>query len=192
MVFLRILAVLAIAMVGVNAHEGHGQATFASGFTHPFFVWDHLVAMVVVGMLAQWFEGRKRWALPLLFVSGLAAGGVLARFIPVVYGIEFTIALSVVVFGVCLCFSTMIPLAAVMVLVFAAGIPHGHAHLVEAGEGSLMLSALGMILGSGLLHGAGIARGAALRRLPAQQRVGVAVGSLCAGLGIVMVSLTLL
>ena len=46
----------------------------AAGFVHPLTGWDHLLAMVAVGLWAVQLGGRARWALPLTFVSAMILG----------------------------------------------------------------------------------------------------------------------
>lgn len=47
-----------------QAHPGHGPAGFVTGFIHPLTGWDHLMAMLAVGLWASQLGGRARWALP--------------------------------------------------------------------------------------------------------------------------------
>jgi len=55
------------------AHPGHGFGLDA-GVMHPLTGADHLLAMVGVGLWAAQQQGRARWALPLAFLTAMAAG----------------------------------------------------------------------------------------------------------------------
>lgn len=138
------------------AHEGHEPATFGHGFAHPFGGLDHLLAMVAVGLLAARQGGAWRWALPVGFVGGLGLGGVLGAFHVGLPAVEMSIALSVLLFGLLLSLGTKISPWALLVVVIVAALPHGHAHLTEAGAGSAVAYGVGMVLGSGVLHAGGV------------------------------------
>lgn len=52
------------------AHPGHAEPTHGvwDGVTHPLLGFDHLLAMVTVGLLAAQRGGRAMWAVPSAFV----------------------------------------------------------------------------------------------------------------------------
>jgi hydrogenase/urease accessory protein HupE len=82
------------------AHTGVGAAGgFAHGFWHPITGLDHVLAMVLVGVLAWQLGGRALWLVPATFVLVMAAGGVLAVAGVGLPLVELGIALSVVVLG---------------------------------------------------------------------------------------------
>ena len=62
--------------VGVaQAHVGHGIAGgFGSGFLHPIFGWDHVIAMVAVGMWGAFLGAPAIWVLPVVFPLVMAIG----------------------------------------------------------------------------------------------------------------------
>lgn len=161
---------LCLACGALVAHPGHETASFASGWVHPFGGLDHLIAMLAVGLLGARFAGHWRWALPLGFLAGLALGGGASLFAIALPLVEMSIALSVVLFGLLLSFATRLSPWLALGIIAVAGVPHGHAHLAEAGAGSPFGYGLGMLLGSlvlhlgGLLAGLGMMRGAATRR----------------------------
>lgn len=150
---------LLVCCGGAFAHEGHAHPTFASGFLHPFHGLDHLLAMVAVGLLGARHAGHWRWRLPLGFVSGLALGGVLGAYHVGLPGVEMSIAVSVLLFGVLLSLGKSVSPWALAGIALFAGIPHGHAHLMEAGVGTTLGYGAGMVLGSALLHGGGLLAG---------------------------------
>lgn len=156
------------------AHPGHGFG-FDSGVLHPFSGADHLLAMVGVGVWAAQ-QVRGRWALPLTFVTAMAAGFGLGLPLPV----EPMILASVVLLGLAVTLALRAPLAVTLPLVAVMGLAHGTAH---GAEGSGMGFALGMIAATAALHAIGAALGLTLNR--AALRVTGAV-TLLAGLGLVV------
>lgn len=153
-------AAVLLAWSGVaSAHVGHEHATFGNGLLHPFGGLDHLLAMVAVGLLGAKCGMRWRYLLPIGFVGGLALGGLLGALHVALPGVELSIALSVLLFGVLLAFATRVSPWVLAGIVLVAGIPHGYAHLVEAGAGSVFGYGIGMVLGSVLLHTGGLLLG---------------------------------
>ena len=54
------------------AHPGHADG-FLAAVAHPWLGWDHLLAMVLVGVLASGYSGLRGLALPVAFVASLMA-----------------------------------------------------------------------------------------------------------------------
>jgi urease accessory protein len=51
-----------------SAHTGEGiNSGFACGFWHPILGWDHVVAMVAVGMWGAFLGKPAIWILPIVF-----------------------------------------------------------------------------------------------------------------------------
>lgn len=159
------LAVLTLPLLVLaaqaGAHTGEGIDTgFASGFWHPIYGWDHVVAMVAVGLWGAFLGAPAIWILPVVFPLVMAVGGALGVMGVPIPLIETGIALSGVVLGLLIAFAVRAPIwvAAVIVGVFA--IFHGHAHGTELPEAfSPYGYAVGFVIGTGLLHMAGIALG---------------------------------
>ncbi|NCO86089.1 MAG: HupE/UreJ family protein [Rhodobacterales bacterium] len=143
------------------AHTGEGMAGgLMSGFTHPLFGWDHVVAMVAVGLWGAFLGKPAIWILPVVFPLVMAFGGALGVAGIEVPAVETGIALSGVVLGLLVALAVRAPLwvAAVIVGVFA--IFHGHAHGTELPDAANPFAyAVGFVTGTGLLHLAGIALG---------------------------------
>src|SRR5918996_6357106 len=59
------------------AHEGGVAGGLASGFTHPIFGLDHVVAMVAVGLWGAFLGQPAIWLLPVVFPVVMAFGGLL-------------------------------------------------------------------------------------------------------------------
>jgi urease accessory protein len=160
-------AATAAAPTAALAHTGHGEASgFLFGLAHPVGGLDHVLAMVMVGVLAWQIGGRALWLLPVTFVAVMALGGALGVAGVEVPFIEVGIALSIVVLGAVVAFGARAPMAALLALVAFFAIFHGHAHGAEMPEdaGGLAYGA-GFMLGTALLHLAGLGLGYAIGRI---------------------------
>ena len=161
--FLLCLLLFVPGLVFAHAPEGAGGG-FLTGFLHPIMGFDHLVAMVAVGLWGAFLGDRALWILPIVFPSIMAVGaalGIVGLEIPLV---EFVIALSGVVLGALIALRYKAPLAIAMVLVGIFAIFHGYAHGTEMpGQISAITYGAGFVIGTGLLHLAGIAIGFATR-----------------------------
>ena len=59
-----------------SAHEGAGlSGGFESGFLHPLLGWDHVAAMVAVGLWGAVLGKSAIWLLPVVFPLVMAFGG---------------------------------------------------------------------------------------------------------------------
>lgn len=156
------LAILFTLVVSTaSAHTGEGiNSGFESGFWHPILGWDHVVAMVAVGLWGAFLGSPAIWILPVVFPLVMALGGALGVIGVPLPMVEAGIALSGVVLGLLIAFAARAPLwvAALIVGIFA--IFHGHAHGTELPEAFNAYGyAVGFVVGTGLLHLAGIAFG---------------------------------
>jgi urease accessory protein len=174
---IRFLALAAFALpVLAHAHPGHDGHDltwdFAGGAIHPLTGWDHLVAMVAVGLWAARLGGRSRWLVPAAFVSVMALGAGFGRdgFAPAA-GIEQGIAASIFVLGLLIAASVRLPTAAGMAVVAVFALFHGTAHGMEmpVTAGGFSYGA-GFIAATVLLHAVGLGLGVALRKQQAVAR----------------------
>lgn len=147
------------------AHEGHGAAGgLQSGFLHPLMGWDHVAAMVAVGLLGAVLGPPAIFLLPILFPLVMALGGGLGVAGVPLPAVEIGIAASAVVLGLMVAAGRAVPLwtAAIVVAFFA--VFHGHAHGTELPEAADALAyGVGFVIGTGLLHLVGITIGLAWR-----------------------------
>jgi urease accessory protein len=187
---LGIVCAAAILLAGpVLAHTGGGLLTggFSSGFSHPISGWDHVVAMVAVGLWGAILGLPAIWLLPIVFPVVMAFGGVLGVTGVMIPEVETGIAFSAIILGLAVAFAARPPLwlAAVIVAVFA--VFHGHAHGTELPTAANPFAyAVGFVIATGLLHILGIMFGL-LARWPAG-RIAVQAG----GGAIVLVGLAFL
>jgi urease accessory protein len=147
--------------ITVFAHQRGGEAIgFASGFRHPISGFDHILAMVAVGMWGAQLGAPAMWVLPVVFPMVMALGGMMGLMGIKLPGIELCIALSALALGFAVCREARPKLwiAAMIVGVFA--IAHGHAHGTELPVGaSGVLYSIGFVIATGLLHAIGIGVG---------------------------------
>lgn len=179
---------LALALLGAApwaaAHEGGGMAGgFVSGFLHPLLGWDHVVAMVAVGLWGAFLGMPAMWLLPVVFPLVMAFGGALGVLGVPLPGVEIGIALSALVLGVMVAGALRPPLGVAAVIVGVFAVFHGHAHGTELPQAANPIAySLGFVIATGLLHLGGIGLGAATRWPAGRVAVRVA-GALIASLG---------
>lgn len=181
-----VVLLLALSSGIAGAHEGSGLAGgFGSGFMHPILGWDHVVAMVAVGLWGAFLGVPAIWILPVVFPLVMAFGGALGVIGVPIPAVETGIAVSAIVLGLMVAAAARpnVWVAAVIVGVFA--IFHGHAHGTELpGAVNPIAYSLGFVIATGLLHLCGIAFGA-LAQWPAGKMLVRAGGGIIAlaGLG---------
>lgn len=143
------------------AHTGTGLAGgFVSGFEHPLTGFDHLLAMVSVGLWGAFLGRPLIVALPVIFPTVMAFGAILGIANVPLPPVEIGIALSVLILGLCIttAFRAPIWLACLIVAVFA--IFHGYAHGRELPSAADPVGySVGFVLSTGLLHLVGIGIG---------------------------------
>ena len=157
--FLLLLADAALA------HEAEGFAGgFVSGLLHPLFGWDHVVAMVAVGLWGAFLGVPAIWLLPVVFPLVMAVGGAAGVAGMPLPAVEAGIAASALVLGAMGALAARPPLWAAAAIVGVFAVFHGQAHGTELphAAGPLAYSA-GFVISTGLLHLSGIALGLAAR-----------------------------
>jgi urease accessory protein len=155
---LLLLALLLMHATGANAHEATGiTGGFTSGFMHPLLGWDHVAAMLAVGLWGAILGGSAIWLLPVVFPLVMAFGGALGVIGMSLPSVEIGIALSALVLGTMVLFSARPPLWVAATLVGIFAVFHGHAHGTELPEAANPLAfSMGFVLATGLLHLCGI------------------------------------
>jgi urease accessory protein len=153
------------------------------GFLHPLTGWDHLLAMIAVGLWATQHRGRALWLIPLSFVGVMFLGGILGLTGVHLPGAEIAIAISVLVLGGLVATMTRFTpsLSVAVVGLFALFHGYAHGHEMPAAAGAVPFS-VGFILATVLLHSVGIAAGLAFQKQPRALRwagAAIAVSSVC-------------
>lgn len=126
-------------------HPGHEHAQgggFAAGLSHPLLGLDHLLAMLAVGLWSLRQARPLCVAAPLLAVGGMLLGAGLGWAGIALPGVEFGIAMSVLLAGVLIAAMVRVPAllggaAVVLFMLF-----HGHAHAAEMPMGASTLAYL--------------------------------------------------
>lgn len=144
-----------------QAHTGEAAAGgFATGFLHPILGWDHVAAMVAVGLWGAFLGKPAVWLLPVTFPLVMALGGAAGAAGVPLPGIETGIAASALVIGLAVAFAARPPLIIAAVIVAFFAVFHGHAHGTEMPQAvSPLAYAMGFVIGTGVLHLCGIALG---------------------------------
>ena len=144
-----------------SAHIVQGEAIgFVSGFRHPISGWDHIIAMVAVGLWGAQLGRPAIWVLPVTFPLVMAFGGFLGLVGLHLPFSEIAIALSGVCLGAAVALEWRPPLPVAGALVGLFGLFHGYAHGAELPPGqNALLYSFGFVLATGLLHATGIAIG---------------------------------
>lgn len=182
----RHVAMIAVALAlpsFAHAHPGNALVyDCASGLAHPFHGWDHLTAMIAVGVLAAQLGGRTRWILPAAFITVMSCAAVLGARGITLPGIETIIATSVLVFGLMIAATARLPLAVSASLVGLFAFAHGLAHGTEIPVTTAAVSyGTGFVLSTAALHGAGLLFGYLASR--SSPRLPRAAGVACAAVG---------
>lgn len=162
---------LALISTTALAHPGHGQEVagnmFVAGLLHPLTGFDHLLAMLAVGMWAALTHNNIRQAIwtPLSFLALLLAGalaGIAGISLPAV---EPMIMASLFVLGLLLASRISLPNWAGVALVGFFAVFHGLAHGAELPVGvSATVFIIGFMLSTLALHITGLAGGFALKQ----------------------------
>jgi urease accessory protein len=130
---------------------------FLSGLVHPVLGYDHLLAMLSVGILSAQIGGRAIWTVPATFVTVMAAGGGLGYIDIGLTSTELGIAASLVILGLIIAAERKLPTLLAMVGVGFFAIFHGYAHGTEIPQTAEPVAyAFGFLTGTALIHIAGV------------------------------------
>lgn len=147
---------LALACTAAMAHPGHSDG-FLTAVAHPWLGWDHLLAMLLVGVLAAGFSGLRAMALPVAFVASMviaaawASLGGASAFVPYV---ETGVLVSLLLLGGLVASNRQYSLPMLVALVAVLGFSHGFAHGLEL-SATQAIALVGMALSTAVLHAAG-------------------------------------
>lgn len=147
-----------------HAHQLSGGGGFISGLSHPVLGFDHLLAMLSVGILSAQMGGRSIWLVPLTFVAVMLIGGILGINDVPLLSVETGIAISVLALGVAI--TTEKKLAPVLAMAFVGffAVFHGYAHGAEMPYlAEPAYYALGFVVGTAGIHIAGVLVGITAR-----------------------------
>ena len=184
-IFALLLVGAAFAPEAALAHTEDGvPGGFVSGFTHPIIGWDHVIAMVAVGLWGAFLGVPALWLLPIVFPLVMALGAALGFLGVPIPQVEAGIAISGMVLGLLILLAARFPLWLAIVIVGAFAIFHGHAHGTELPDAANPFPyVVGFVIATGLLHLAGIGLGS-LTHWPAGAYAVRATGAIIAVLGV--------
>jgi urease accessory protein len=181
------VAAVAALLIGgsAEAHMGTGLAGgFVSGFLHPLSGFDHLLAMISVGLWGAFLGRPLIFALPVIFPGVMVCGAVLGMLDVPLPSVQIGISLSVLVLGVCIALPWKAPTWAASMIVAAFAVFHGYAHGKELPSAADPIGySTGFVLATGLLHVLGICIGT-LNRSPAGLIATRSVGGIIGGVGV--------
>ena len=163
----RVVALAALLWTqSALAHVGQGEAFgMLTGFLHPLSGWDHILAMVAVGLWGAQLGAPAIWVLPVAFPLVMAMGAMLGFLGVPLPGIEYGIAASAIILGAAVAFEMRPPLVIAALVAGGFAVFHGHAHGTELPEGeSALLYSMGFVIATGCLHAVGIGIGTIYRR----------------------------
>ena len=133
---------------------------FAAGFNHPLAGFDHLLAMVSVGLWGAFLGRPLIYALPVIFPAVMVAGAALGMLNVPLPPVEIGIALSVLVLGGCIVLSLKAPVWTASLIVSTFAVFHGYAHGKELPSAADPMGySVGFVIATGLLHVLGICIG---------------------------------
>ena len=160
----KLLWVAALGVLLASNAQAHSAADigggFVSGLLHPVLGWDHVAAMVAVGLWGAFLGSPALWLLPVVFPLVMAVGGALGLAGVDLPGVEIGIAASALVLGAMILLAARPPLWIAGLLVASFAIFHGHAHGTELPDAASPLAySLGFVIATGLLHLSGISFG---------------------------------
>lgn len=183
--------VILLTLLVANQAFAHAEVGVAggllSGFLHPIYGPDHMLAMIAVGLWGAQLEKPAIWVLPITFPIVMAIGGLMGVFGIPLPMVELGIALSALILGTAVAsqWKANLIFAAIIVGLFA--IFHGHAHGTELPAAANPLAyGVGFVISTGLLHALGILIGYAIRWPMGNTAVRI-LGAIIAALGIYFV-----
>ena len=184
---LFVTAAAGVVSTSAFAHPGHYEMSLAGGLSHPLTGIDHILAMLAIGLWAAQLGGRATWAIPTVFVSLMAVGGLLGfNGVPLPF-VESGIAVSVLVLGLLIAMAAKVPLSAGIPIAALFALFHGHAHGTELTAGmSAAAYAAGFVISTAALHLAGIGMGLLLKRLNSTQLVRYSSGAAISVCGLLL------
>ncbi len=183
------LALIALAVLAAGpalAHTGTGlPGGIVSGFLHPLSGFDHLLAMVAVGIWGAYLGRPLIFALPVLFPTVMALGAAVGMANIPIPPVEIGISLSVLLLGGLIAFGVRAPVWVACLIVAIFAVFHGYAHGKELPSAADPIGySVGFMTATGLLHVAGIGIGA-LNALPWGKVVTRSLGGFIAASGAV-------
>jgi len=182
---------LSLLPLTAYAHEGGNVPIggYLAGLIHPVLGYDHLLAMLSVGILSAQIGGRAIWSVPATFVSVMAVGGGLGLVDIGLTSSELGIAASLVLLGLIIAAERRLPILLAMAGVGVFAIFHGYAHGSEMPTTAQpVIYALGFLTGTALIHIAGVIIGDIARHYESGKVALRVLGGLISVIGLLFIS----
>jgi urease accessory protein len=177
--FLGAIALTVLLPTMAQAHPGHIEGTggWIAGFSHPLNGWDHILAMVAVGLWAAQLGGTAIWAMPLAFVAVMAGSAAIGAISGPLPWVEQGIILSDLILGGLVLAATRLPIRMGLLIVAILASFHGYAHGAEMPQTTSAFSyGTGFVMATALLHGTGLGLAFLLKNPITVRLVGGAIG----------------
>ena len=141
----------------IYAHPGHGE-NFMGAFMHPILGWDHLLTMLVIGMMVSSYTFKKGIFLPISFVSGFtiaAVAGASLNFISdAANWINQATFMTLILLSAINIFNKTISFNFLLAILGGFGLIHGLAHGLELPSNQPTIIS-GLILSTVVIHSIG-------------------------------------
>jgi urease accessory protein len=139
------------------AHPGHGE-NFVGALMHPILGWDHLLTMLVIGMMVNSFTVKKGIWLPISFVTGFTIAAVVGANFTTLTNVaslinQATLA-TLVLLAVINGFNQTVSFKALLAILGSFGLIHGLAHGMELSSNQPTIIS-GLIISTILIHSIG-------------------------------------
>ncbi len=157
--FLGAIALTLLLPTLAQAHPGHieGVGGWVAGFSHPLNGWDHILAMVAVGLWAAQLGGTAVWTMPFAFVAVMAGSAAIGTIGGPLPWVEQGIILSDLILGGLVLAATRLPIRMGLLIVGILASFHGYAHGAEMPQMTSAFSyGTGFVASTALLHGIGL------------------------------------
>ncbi|MGJ8646399.1 MAG: HupE/UreJ family protein [Marinomonas colpomeniae] len=172
------------------AHAVPGAGGFMSGLSHPILGFDHLLAMLSVGVLSAQMGGKAIWKVPATFVIVMLVGGVLGMEGVKMISVQLGIAVSVLALGLSITIEKKLPAFIAMIFVGFFAVFHGFAHGVEMPYlAKPEYYALGFVVGTASIHIAGVVVGVFFQKIKDGQQLLRYLGAAIAGIGFYLIAM---
>jgi hydrogenase/urease accessory protein HupE len=154
---LGLITLFVLILTNIPAIRLFVDSDWSEGFSHPLEGWDHLVAMVAVGVWAAQLRGQAIWLLPLVFVSVMSVGGLAGAASFAIPNAELMILLSCLVLSIFAVRKIRLCAPLNMLIIAFFAFFHGYAHGQEISTSASLISyTAGFVFATLLLHSAGI------------------------------------
>lgn len=173
--------------IPIPSHAQLHGGGFEAGFLHPVLGFDHLLAMVAVGIIATQIGGKQVYILPTLFVCIMFIGALFGFENINFLNDETAIQISLLALGLVIAFEKKFPFVLTVIFIAFFAFFHGHAHGLELPKISNAFKyAGGFILATALLHISGIILTYLLSKLAYGKKILTSIGILIIGVGLSM------